>query len=95
MLEFGIARYIPMTSTSEVAAAALRLIAAGGRYMPQTGTDLVNHRLAEMRDVPAITREGEARLTARERAVASLAMTGWASSTSFKQKFRYSSWPRH
>lgn len=67
---FGVAGYIPVTSTSEVAAAALRLMAAGGRYIPyKTGTKLLNGCSADMRDVPAITQQGEPLLTARERAV--------------------------
>ena len=70
MREFSVAGYIPTTSTAEVAAAALRLIAAGGRYMPyRRGAEVLNPCSREVRDLPVISRELEVRLTARERAV--------------------------
>jgi DNA-binding NarL/FixJ family response regulator len=68
---FRLAGYIPVTSTSEIAAAALRLMAAGGRYVPckADATIAMNGRSDNRRELPAIIQEGEAQLTRRERAV--------------------------
>jgi DNA-binding NarL/FixJ family response regulator len=68
--QFGIAGYISTTSPSEVAAAALRLIAAGGRYIPyKIGTNRPDRGSAEIQDAAAITGEAEALLSPRERDV--------------------------
>jgi DNA-binding NarL/FixJ family response regulator len=62
--------YIPTTSTSEVAAAALRLIAAGGLYIPFTrAPDPANERLMPSDGLPLITPDAAALLTPRERKV--------------------------
>lgn len=67
---FRVSGYISVTSTSEVAAAALRLMAAGGRYIPfRADAAPLNGHSDDGRDLPAITQEGEVLLTRRERAV--------------------------
>jgi DNA-binding NarL/FixJ family response regulator len=68
--KLSLAGYIPMTSTSEVAAAALRLIMAGGRYVPRRNCfDLPNRGAGDMENLASITGEAEALLTPRERGV--------------------------
>jgi DNA-binding NarL/FixJ family response regulator len=68
--KLNLAGYIPMTSTSEVAAAALRLIIAGGRYVPRkNGFSLPNRGAGDLEKLASITGEAEALLTPRERAV--------------------------
>ena len=68
--KLNLSAYIPMTCTSEVAAAALRLIMAGGRYVPRNlGFNLPDRGAGDIEDLASITDEAEALLTPRERAV--------------------------
>jgi DNA-binding NarL/FixJ family response regulator len=69
VVKLNLGGYIPMTSTTEVAAAALRLILAGGRYVPRrNGFNLPSRGAGDM-GLASIAGEAEALLTYREGAV--------------------------
>lgn len=67
--KFNLQGYIPTTSTSEIAAAALRLIAAGGTYIPYLRGQEMAKKAGLSPGLPFITSEAEALLTSREQTV--------------------------
>lgn len=69
--------YIPLSSNLEVAAAAVRLVVAGGNYFPRPlNAELRQTELAPGCDHPAVDPARMAELTSRERAVLSLLASG-------------------
>jgi DNA-binding NarL/FixJ family response regulator len=78
LLDLGIAGFAPKTSSGAIIEAALRLIAAGGRYLPQRLAEIAASRLDE--DRPDETRDGAAmgveRLTERQREILQHAALG-------------------
>jgi DNA-binding NarL/FixJ family response regulator len=68
--KLGLAGYIPMTSTNEVAAAALHLMMAGGHYVPRENCLHRPHRGSiGMEDLILTTGQADDLLTSRERVV--------------------------
>jgi DNA-binding NarL/FixJ family response regulator len=74
-LTLGLQGYIPMSSSLEIAIAALRLVMAGGHYYPHVAA--TSRRWRQSKDKPAPARApGNSHLTPRERAVFHLLSAG-------------------
>ena len=69
--------YIPTSTSLEVAAAALRLVMAGGHYFPRLSHSAGSPELVSIgRTQPIVPSQGVAKLTPREDAVLSMLATG-------------------
>jgi DNA-binding NarL/FixJ family response regulator len=68
--------FIPTSSVPDLAATALRLIIAGGRYVPQAHHDLTSRSLREPETRRSSMAQPRARLSAREEAVLDLVARG-------------------
>jgi DNA-binding NarL/FixJ family response regulator len=71
-LDAGAAGYIPKTSKPDVMIAALKLVAAGGTYVPPQALDEVEAKAAQAR------RRGSVELTERQKEVLALMLKGYS-----------------
>jgi DNA-binding NarL/FixJ family response regulator len=76
VLRLNLRGYIPTTDTAEVAAAALHLVIAGGRYLPRTAPGLDVLPVARSEEIRASPNSWAPNLTLRERAVLQLLQAG-------------------
>lgn len=74
LLELGVAGYVPKTSTPEVIEAAIRLVLAGARYIPQRVVELANERAGA--DAKPFTANTFGRLSERQLEVLRLIAAG-------------------
>lgn len=65
LFDLGIAGFIPKTSSGAIIEAAIRLVLAGGRYLPQRVIELASAR-GESPALPRLASDGLARLTDRQ-----------------------------
>jgi DNA-binding NarL/FixJ family response regulator len=71
-LDSGASGYIPKTSKPDVMIAALKLVAAGGTYVPPQALDEVDAKAAQRR------RRGNVELTERQKEVLALMLKGYS-----------------
>ena len=76
LLDLGIAGFAAKTSSGAVIEAALRLIAAGGRYLPARLVDIAAARAAE--DAGGVQRAARSPLSERQREVLRLVAQGYS-----------------
>jgi DNA-binding NarL/FixJ family response regulator len=66
LFDLGIAGFVPKSSSGAIIEAAIRLVLAGGRYLPQRVIELASDRAGVQGATPPVSGAGLSRLTERQ-----------------------------